>query len=201
MQRNSKMPRTRHRPLSKWLCHGPRRYNSFSTTVPHKLVPSEKSSIQKNLTLSNDACQSTLSGRVSRHWADKKFVSEPRHCNDLPTVAGVPVEYGKCVPAKYSVQKPSSTVLLRNKFKCLQDLSDSQDNGINTVKLLKSGQYQKILESDARKGRDFQYFLLYATFEEFGCCKPHSISYLMPGSKIYDTLSPTSVTSLFTGIN
>ena len=67
----------------------------------------------------------------------------------------------------------------------------------NTVKLRKSGQYQKMLES---KGRDFQYFLVLATFEEFGCCKPHSIYYLMPGSKIYDTQSPNSVTSLFTGI-
>ena len=72
---------------------------------------------------------------------------------------------------------------------------------INTVKLQKSGQYQKILESDSRQGRDFQYFLVLATFGEFGCCKPYSISYLMPGSKIYDTLSPNSVTSLFTGIN
>ena len=70
-----------------------------------------------------------------------------------------------------------------------------------TVKLLKSGQYQKILESEARKGRDFQYFLVLATFEEFDCCKPHSISYSMPVSKIYDTVSPNSVTSLFTGIN
>ena len=37
----------------------------------------------------------------------------------------------KCVPANYSVQKPSSTVPLHNKFQCLQDLSDSQDNGIH----------------------------------------------------------------------
>ena len=42
-------------------------------------------------------------------------------------MAGVPVKYGKCVPAKYSVQVPTITVSLHNRFQCLQDLCDSQN--------------------------------------------------------------------------
>ena len=41
-------------------------------------------------------------------------------------MAEVPVEYGKCVPVKYTVQEPASTVSLRNKFQCYQELSNSQ---------------------------------------------------------------------------
>ena len=57
-----------------------------------------------------------------------------KYSQTQPTVAGVPVKYGKCIPAKFSVYKPRDTVLLHNKFQCLQELNDSQDNtGHNIV--------------------------------------------------------------------
>ena len=46
-------------------------------------------------------------------------------------MAGIPVKYGKCVPAKYSVQVPVSTVPLKNKFQCLQNLRHSQNDVIH----------------------------------------------------------------------
>ena len=38
-----------------------------------------------------------------------------------PTVTGVPVKYGKCVPAKNSVPCPHTMIKLCNRFQCLQD--------------------------------------------------------------------------------
>ena len=38
-----------------------------------------------------------------------------------PTVTGVPVKYGKCVPAKFSVPCPPIMTKLCNRFQCLQD--------------------------------------------------------------------------------
>ena len=41
--------------------------------------------------------------------------------------------------------------------------------GFTTAKLLKSGQYQKILNISALSGLALQYFLVLATFLEFNC--------------------------------
>ena len=41
--------------------------------------------------------------------------------------------------------------------------------GFTTVKLLKSGQYKKILKISALLGLPLQYFLVLATFSEFNC--------------------------------
>ena len=96
--------------------------------------------------------------------------------------------------ARFTVYHRNGTALLVRDHNANGDtITIVEQPHINTGKLRKSGQYQKILESEAREGRDFQYFLVLATFEEFGCCKPHSISYLMPGLKTYYTLSPNSV--------
>ena len=55
--------------------------------------------------------------------------------HNLPIVAGVPVKYGKCVPAKHSVPCAPSTTKLRNRFRCLQDyvvVNDVIHNDIHT---------------------------------------------------------------------
>ena len=62
-----------------------------------------------------------------------KLVPKSRNPQPCPTVAGVPVKYGKCIPAKYSVHKPRGTVSLHNKFQCLQELNDSQDNAGHNI--------------------------------------------------------------------
>ena len=124
-----------------------RKYKSFSTTVPHKSyvqalknpVSGEKFGTRQVPPISKNVCKNTSNNCISLTCVATKPVSKPSHCNGLSTVAGVPTKYGKCVPAKYLVQKPPTTVLLHNKFHCLQDLSDSQDNGVhNEIHMIKS---------------------------------------------------------------
>ena len=43
---------------------------------------------------------------------------------------------------------------------------------------------RKYFRARADRAEIFNFFLVLATFEEFGCCKPHSISYFMTGPKI-----------------
>ena len=73
--------------------------------------------------------------RIDKHVHNKNsnlsgteypYLGDKRTCK-VPTVAGVPVKFGKCIPAKYSVQVPDSTVTLKNRFQCLQTLCDSQN--------------------------------------------------------------------------
>ena len=68
-----------------------------------------------------------------------KVVVRSNHSQTHPTVAGVPVKYGKCIPAKYSVHKPRDTVLLHNRFQCLQELNDSQDNAGHNIMSTRQG--------------------------------------------------------------
>ena len=59
----------------------------------------------------------------------------PYFANKCPskaaTVAGVPVKFGNCTPVKYSIQVPDSTITLNNRFQCLQNSCDSQNNVIH----------------------------------------------------------------------
>ena len=113
-----------------------RKSKAFSETVPHKSyaqvlknsLPDKKFHTTFQIITSNTSSTSVVSPRVL-----KKPVSKSNYCMNPPTVTGVPVKYGKCVSAKYSVQKLPNTVLLHNRFQCLQDSYDSQDNGVHNV--------------------------------------------------------------------
>ena len=73
---------------------------------------------------------------------DYPFLAAKQSCK-VSTVAGVPVKYGKCVPAKYSVKVPESTVPLNNRFQCLQNLCDSQDDIVHEGIHVCTGVYGK----------------------------------------------------------
>ena len=140
IQKVSKLPSkraTREIALS-WF----RRYRSFANIVSGK---SYAASVKTNVKKSNvvvDSVKNLDTKHSVKNSVNKSIpcgsvrdypVSAAKQSCKLSTVAGVPVKYGKCVPAKCSVQVPISTVPLHNKFQCLQNLCDSQNVVIHDV--------------------------------------------------------------------
>ena len=126
--------------LNSWLCHGfgnlkpsPKRFLISLMHRSSKFIARYKIHTIRVPHTPNKQCVNTSSTSMVSPRVLKKPVSESNYCMDPPTVAGVPVKYGKCVSAKYSVQKSPSTVLLHNRFQCLQDSYDSWDNGVHNV--------------------------------------------------------------------
>ena len=116
-----------------------RRFQSFQQTVPGKsYAAAAKANLKKLNVITGNVKNSDTkcSDKKSCHKRSDRSVDKYPHVAAIQsctvsTVAGVPVKYGKCVPAKYSVQVPVSTVPLKNTFQCLQDLGHSQNDVIH----------------------------------------------------------------------
>ena len=118
-----------------------RRYKSFDQTVPGKSYAMAVKSNPYTSKISSINVKNVGNRCTGKRVANKNsylsgneypYLAEKRTCK-APTVARVPVKFGKCIPAKYSLQVPDSTVTLKNRFQCLQNLCDSQNNGIHDV--------------------------------------------------------------------
>ena len=119
-----------------------RRYRSFDNTVLGKSYAAPvKTKVRKsNVVVHNvenlnikHSVKNSVNKSIPYRSVREYPVSAAKQSCKLSTVAGVPVKYGKCVPAKYSVKVRVSTVPLYNKFQCLQNLCDSQHVVVHDV--------------------------------------------------------------------
>ena len=124
-----------HRPLSKGLCHcfGDTRVSPqlSLTKRMHRLLKIRY--LVKNPAFIKTGQSPKMCVKIVHVitllviWLTKKSSQNQGVVLTCPLWPGSLWEYGKCVPVKYSVKVPPSTVSLKNKFQCLQDLCDSQD--------------------------------------------------------------------------
>ena len=118
-----------------------RKFRQFSKTIPNKTYAQalKQCAQYHDIPLGPVSCttskvpSTTANNTTTAPNVLSKVVQRSNHSQTHPTVAGVPVKYGKCIPAKYSVHKPRNTVLLNTRFQCLQELNDSQDNASHNI--------------------------------------------------------------------